>query len=149
MKKSTLLFSFSSFLIWVFLLLCNITTLAQTIPSNLSLKGCREYYIVSVYDQDYLPYTAPTGAATITTPVAADAVNEAKTLNIQGSITTTGVTVYIPVTATGSGTLAAFSTTITIPASMTEDGISRDLSLSWAAQYIPPVLKQLPLLLKR
>ena len=40
----------------------------------------------------------------------------------------------VPVTATGGGTLPAYSTTITIPASMTEDGNSRDLKLSWPAQ---------------
>ena len=105
-----------------------------TIPATITLAQNRTYIVASVYDQDYLPYTAPTGPATTTTPVAAGGGNEAVTVNVQGSITTTGVNVKIPVTATGSGTLPAYSTTISIPASMTEDGISRDLTLSWAAQ---------------
>ena len=104
-----------------------------TIPATITLAQDRVYMIASVYDQDYLPYTAPSGPATTITQ-AANGSNEATTVNVQGSITTTGVNVKIPVTATGSGTLPAYSTTISIPASMTEDGISRDLTLSWAAQ---------------
>ena len=104
-----------------------------TIPATITLAQNRTYIVASVYDQDYLPYTAPSGPATTITQ-AANGSNEATTVNVQGSITTTGVNVKIPVTATGSGTLPAYSTTISIPASMTEDGISRDLTLSWAAQ---------------
>ena len=104
-----------------------------TIPATITLAQDRVYMIASVYDQDYLPYTAPSGPATINTQ-AANGSNEATTVNVQGSITTTGVNVKIPVTATGSNTLPAYSTTITIPSSMTEDGISRDLTLTWAAQ---------------
>ena len=104
-----------------------------SIPSTITLASSSTYIVASVYDQDYLPYTAPVGPAT-TAVQAADGSNETVTLNIQGSITTAGVAVKIPVTATGSGTLAAYSTTITIPAAMTEDGVSRDLTLSWAEQ---------------
>lgn len=104
-----------------------------TIPASITLAQNRTYIVASVYDQDYLPYTAPTGAATTNTQ-AADGSNEAVTVNVQGTITTAGVNIKIPVTATGSNTLPAYSTTITIPASMTEDGNSRDLTLSWAAQ---------------
>ena len=107
---------------------------AITIPTTITLAQNRSYIVASVYDQDYLPYTAPTGPATTTTPVAAGGGNEAVTVNVQGTITTAGVAVKIPVTATGSDTLPAYSTTITIPASMTQDGISRDLTLSWGAQ---------------
>ena len=104
-----------------------------TIPATITLAQNRTYIVASVFDQDYLPYTAPAGPATTSTQVA-DGSNEAVTVNVQGTITTAGVAVKIPVTATGSGTLPAYSTTITVPASMTEDGISRDLTLSWAAQ---------------
>ena len=116
---------------------CSLTrTVASpiTIPGTITLAQNRTYIVASVYDQDYLPYTAPTGPATTTTPVAAGGGNEAVTVNVQGTITTAGVAIKIPVIATGSGTLPAYSTTITIPASMTEDGTSRDLTLSWAAQ---------------
>ena len=104
-----------------------------TIPTSITLAQNRTYIVASVFDQDYLPYTAPTGSATTNTQ-AADGSNETVTVNVQGTITTAGVTIKIPVTATGSGTLPAYSTTITIPASMTEDGIGRDLTLSWPAQ---------------
>ena len=104
-----------------------------TIPATITLAQNRTYIVASVFDQDYLPYTAPTGAATTNTQ-AANGSNEAVTVNVQGSIATAGVAVKIPVTVTGSNTLPAYSTTINIPASLTEDGISRDLTLSWAAQ---------------
>lgn len=104
-----------------------------TIPATITLAQNRTYIVASVFDQDYLPYTAPAGPATTSTQVA-DGSNEAVTVNVQGTITTAGVNIKIPVTATGSNTLPAYSTTITVPASMTEDGISRDLTLSWAAQ---------------
>ena len=107
-------------------------TLTRSVGS-IALAQVGTYFVASAYDQDYLPYTAPVGPATTNTQ-AANGVNEAVTLNVQGSITTTGVAVKIPVTATGSGTLPAYSTTITIPAALTEDGIGRDLTLSWPSQ---------------
>ena len=110
------------------------TNAAYTVPATITLAQNRIYMVASVYDQDYLPYTAPTGAATAATAVAVNGANEAVTINVQGSITTGGVAIKIPVTATGSSTLPAFSQTINIPAGMTEDGIARDVTLSWAAQ---------------
>jgi uncharacterized protein (TIGR02145 family) len=110
------------------------TVAAYTVPATITLAQNKTYMVASVYDQDYLPYTAPTGAATTATAVAVNGANEAITLNIQGSITTGGVAIKIPVIATGSSTLPAFSQTINIPAGMTEDGIARDVTLSWAAQ---------------
>jgi len=104
-----------------------------TIPATITLGQNAKYMVASIYDTDYLPYTKPTAVAA-TGAKAADGTAESTVINVQGSISTTGITVYIPVTATGSGTLAAYSTTITVPAAMTEDGISRDLTLSWAAQ---------------
>jgi hypothetical protein len=103
------------------------------IPATITLAQNLDRFIASVFDQDYLPYTAPTGPATTST-VAADGTNEATAIDIQGSISTSGITVNIPVTATGSGTLPGFSTAISIPAALTEDGVSRDLTLSWAEQ---------------
>ncbi|WP_330444502.1 hypothetical protein [Flavobacterium sp. C4GT6] len=103
------------------------------IPSTITLAQNRTYIVASVYDQDYLPYTFPSGPAT-TAVQAADGSNETVTLNVQGSITTAGISITIPVTATGSGTLPAYSTTISIPSGITEDGVSRDLTLSWSEQ---------------
>jgi uncharacterized protein (TIGR02145 family) len=103
------------------------------IPATITLAQDQDHFVASVYDQDYLPYVTPTGPA-VTTAVAADGSNDSPTIDVQGTITISGVTVHIPVTATGSGTLPAYSSTITIAANLTEDGISRDLTLSWASQ---------------
>jgi hypothetical protein len=103
------------------------------VPATITLAQNRNLLIGSVFDQDYMPYTTPSTAAT-TNIQAADGVNET-TANYQGTVTaTTGVNVTIPVTTTGSGTLPAFSTSVNVPASLTEDGISRDVVLSWSAQ---------------
>ncbi len=104
-----------------------------SIPSTITLGQNAKYIMASVYDQDYLPYTTPTAAASTST-VAADGANESVTVDVQGSITTTGVTITIPVTATANGTLPPYSTTTTIPASATQDGISRQLVLEWGEQ---------------
>lgn len=105
-----------------------------TIPSTITLAQNSLYMVASIYDQDYLPYTAPTGSATTNTPTAADGTNESTLIDVQGVIPSAGVTVRIPVTATGSGTLPAYSTTITVPANLTQDNTSRNLTLSWASQ---------------
>jgi hypothetical protein len=103
------------------------------VPATITLAQNRNLLIGSVYDQDYMPYATPSTAATTSTQ-AADGVNETLA-NYQGTVTaTTGVNVVIPVTATGNGTLPAFSTSVNVPANLTEDGISRTVVLSWAAQ---------------
>lgn len=102
------------------------------IPVTLTLNKGR-YFIASVLDEDYSPFTTPTGPATTDRPVAADGVNE-RLVDLQGVIPTTGLTVHIPATATGSGTVGAWSSTITVPANLTEDGISRQITLSWNSQ---------------
>jgi len=109
------------------------TTLAP-LPANITLSAITSYFVASVNDQDYLPYTAPTVAASLATAQAANGVNEANALNIQGTLTTTGVTLKIPYTVvTASVSLPAFSQTINVPASFTEDGIARDVTFSYPA----------------
>ncbi|MCQ4142620.1 fibrobacter succinogenes major paralogous domain-containing protein [Chryseobacterium sp. EO14] len=108
-------------------------TAAITIPTSITLAQNRIHMIASIFDQDYLPYTTPTAPAS-TNVQAADGSNEAVTINVQGTLTTAGVTVRIPVTATASNTLPAYSTTVNVPANLTEDGVSRDVTLSWASQ---------------
>ncbi len=103
------------------------------IPPTITLAQNRKYIVASVFDRDYLPYTVPSGAAT-TNAQTADSSNEPIVVDVQGTITTTGINLKIPVTATGAGVLPAYSTTISIPANLTEDGISRNLTLSWASQ---------------
>jgi uncharacterized protein (TIGR02145 family) len=108
------------------------TTLAP-LPANITLSAIGPYFLASVYDQDYLPYTAPTVAASLATAQAAGGGNETPALNVQGILTTTGVTLKIPYTVvTASVNLPAFSQTINVPASYTEDGIARDVTFSYS-----------------
>jgi hypothetical protein len=103
------------------------------LPANITLAAISPYFVASVNDQDYLPYTAPTVAASLTAQ-AAGGGNETFTLNIQGILTTTGVTIRIPYTVvTASVNLPAFSQTINVPASFTEDNVARDVTFSYAA----------------
>jgi hypothetical protein len=104
------------------------------LPGNITLSAIGPYFIASVYDQDYLPYTAPTSAASLATAQAADGTNETFILDIQGNLTTTGVTIQIPYTVvTATVSLPAFTQTINVPASLTQDGIARDVTFSYAA----------------
>ena len=103
-------------------------------PSNITLSNVTPYFIASVYDQDYIPYSAPTVAASLTVPVAADGINEAQIIDIQGTLTTTDISINIPYTVvTAPVNLPAFSQTINIPAAYTQDGISRDVVFSYSA----------------
>lgn len=105
-----------------------------SLPANITLSSIGTYFIASVYDQDYLPYSAPTVAASLATAQAADGTPESFTLDVQGSLTTGGVTLKIPYTvSSGTVSLPAFSQTINVPASYTEDGISRDVTFSYGA----------------
>lgn len=103
------------------------------IPPNITLGQNMTYFVASVYDEDYLPYNGPDGAAS-TLPKAAGVPNETLIINMQGTITTSGVTVVIPVTATGDGVLLAYSSTVTVPREKTEDDTSRELKFSWESQ---------------
>ena len=112
---------------------CTLTTTVAALPplpGNITLTAISPYFIASVNDSDYIPYTIPTVVASLATAQAAGGGNEATTINIQGTLTTTGVTPYTVVTATVS--LPAYSSTITIPASYTEDGLSRDITFSYS-----------------
>ncbi len=117
------------------------------IPSNITLAQNSSYMMVSVYDEDYLPYTVPGGLAT-TNIQAADGVDESTPIMVYGIINTIGLTLALPVTASGSGTLPAFNQTITIPSSLTMDGISRNLIFSWPAQAYTSSTKSITATLK-
>ena len=106
------------------------------LPGTVTLAQNSRHWVASVYDNDYLPYTPPTAPASTARPVAADGTADLL-VDVQGSITTTGITVYIPATVTGSGgTVAAWSNTITVPANLTENGIATQVTLSWASQAL-------------
>lgn len=106
------------------------------VPSTVTLAQNSRYWIASVHDNNYLPYTAPTGPAT-TAVVNAGATTQTL-VDIQGTLTTTGTTVYIPATVTGSSVAmpAWSSSIITVPANLTEDGTPTQVQLSWAAQTL-------------
>ena len=109
------------------------TTVAP-FPANITLSPITPYFVVSVNDQNYLPYTGPTVAASLATAQApdGDGVNDSIPLNIQGSLTTIGETIKIPYTVvTDTVSLPAFSQTINIPASFTEDNVARDVTFSY------------------
>jgi hypothetical protein len=108
------------------------------LPGNMTLGPIDPYKIVSAYDQDYFPYTAPLAAASLST-AAADGVNESYTIDVQGTLTTVGVTsISIPYTVLGLPVvLPAFSQTITVPASYTQDGISRAITFSYPGATLP------------
>lgn len=103
-----------------------------TIPSTITLGKDVSYFVASVYDNDYLPYTTPTSLAT-TEALAVDGTLES-VVDIQGTIAVDAIAVSIPVSASSSGTLPAYNYTITVPDNMTQDGVGRDLTLSWEAQ---------------
>jgi hypothetical protein len=105
-----------------------------SLPANITLSAISPYFVASVNDQDYLPYTAPSVAASLTTGQPANGSNETITINTQGTLTTGGVTIRIPYTVvTASVNLSAFSQTINVPTSYTEDGIARDVTLAYSA----------------
>jgi uncharacterized protein (TIGR02145 family) len=104
------------------------------LPPNFTLAQNRIQYIASIFDNNYLPYTIPTGPATTTRPVDADGTTD-QLIDYQGSITEAGIQVQIPIAgASGTGTIGEWTNTISIPAFLTEDGKSRLLQLSWTPQ---------------
>lgn len=108
-----------------------IDSIQGVVPSTITLSE-GVYMIASIYDDNYLPYTAPTGPATWNRPVDANATTD-PLIDVQGTLSTTGVSVLIPVTTTGNGILGGATFTIVIPAAHTEDGQSRTIELSWPA----------------
>jgi hypothetical protein len=107
------------------------TTPPPSLPGNITLASITPYLIASGFDSDYVPYTPATLPASLATTQDVDGVTESGTIDFQGTLTTTGVSIRIPYTASGSVTLPAFSQTITIPATYTEDGISRSIRFSY------------------
>jgi hypothetical protein len=105
------------------------------IPASITIAQNQRYFIASAYDVNYLPYSAPVVAAT-SSSLNPDATNEPTVINVQGTISSSGITIQIPVTVTASATLPAFTQSISIPDSLTEDNIGRDVMLSWNTQSL-------------
>lgn len=102
------------------------------VPNNISLND-GVHYVGSVYDTNYLPFTAPSSPATWN-KLDVNTTSNGE-LNFQGTISTTGIYVQIPITTTGSGMLGASKFTAYVPSEKTEDGIARTLELSWPDTY--------------
>jgi len=103
-----------------------------SIPTTITLKNT-SYVVVSVRDNNYLPYTPPTGPASWGSS-GPGTPGGSPLMEYQGTIPAAGIQIKIPVTATGSGTLPAYSATINIPKNYTEDNKRSTLTLSWSAQ---------------
>lgn len=105
------------------------------LPGTVTLAQNSRYWVASAYDNDYMPYTQPTTPAS-TAVINADGTPDTL-VDVQGTVPTTGITVYIPATVTGSGgTVAAWSSTATIPANLTQNGVATQVTLSWATQNL-------------
>ena len=103
-----------------------------SIPATITLKST-SHFIGSVRDNNYLPYTPPTGPASwgVSGP---GTPGGSPLMDYQGTIPAAGMQIKIPVTVTASGTLPAYSATINIPKNYTEDNKRPTLTLSWSAQ---------------
>ena len=103
-----------------------------------------ERSIVSVYDQDYWPYSGPTTPKAQTTPKHVDGLHSEPLVDIQGKIPATGgIEVYIPIRvapAIGHGTqnIPAFpGTEIPVSPTYIEGGATgQKIKLSWPAQTV-------------
>ena len=103
------------------------------LPAGVSL-GDGGYYIASIYDEDYLPYTHNVGVAAFGahSPQGTKIISSYETIiDIPGKLDTNGVEVVIPVTAaTGTNiTLPSFSIRATIPAEKTQNNKKTDIEL--------------------
>jgi hypothetical protein len=112
------------------------------LPGNITLEEISAYFIASADDTDYLDGTGalPNKTTEAQLPGTADddADNTAETtdIDIEGTLTTTGVTINIPYeVVNATTTLPAFEQTITIPAEYTKTGASAvDVKFSYPEQ---------------
>ena len=113
------------------------------LPTNIQLGQRSDFFVVSVLDNDYLPYnqsTQPTTAETGTSNAdnnTATAPGETL-IDIQGSIPpeANAVVIRIPYTVTGPGSidLPLFSQTVTVPADFTELNVPANITFRIPAQ---------------
>lgn len=124
------------------------------LPSGLKIIG-GQHVIASIYDNDYLPYSASTGVA-IWPGTVADHVGGGTdpVINVPAKITTAGVTVKVLITYTGAGTTtlnAYTSNEIAIDPNGDEDAkgtSTKKLVLSWDEQQVTSDTKYITAKLK-
>lgn len=113
-------------------------------PAGLEL-GDSGYYIASIYDDNYLPYTQNVGPAQfgVSNPDGHDATNpspsypsENVVIDVQGRLDHTGIEVGIPIkSATGTSvTIPAFSVYSKVAAGLTQNNIETEIELHIPAQ---------------
>lgn len=113
------------------------------LPTNIQLGQRSDFFVVSVLDNDYLPYDQDDQPATAGTGTS-NADNNTATepgetlIDIQGSIPpeANAVVIRIPYTVTGSGSinLPLFSQTVTVPADFTELNVPANITFRIPAQ---------------
>jgi uncharacterized protein (TIGR02145 family) len=116
----------------------NVQEGVMPLPGNMKfLFTTFEHYFVGAYDNNYLPYSAPTGAASLTA-VAADGTAD-KIIDVPYIVGNTGLPLKVPYEVTNAAvSLPAYNRTITIPAIYAEDNIPHDITISWPAQTLQP-----------
>ena len=120
---------------------------APTLPSlpGGMVLGDSGYYIASIYDENYLPYTANTGAAQLgaSNPDGHDVSStsnpfpsENTVINVQGVLDNTGIVVGLPIKQyTGTTvTVPAFSVFTKVPARLTQNNSETEIELHIPAQ---------------
>lgn len=125
----------------------------SNIPSGLFLQANSTIYISSVFDNNYFPYTPPITTANTNTNVNPDITPESKTVDYQGLLTTSGITLKIPYLVFGATDLTLDTVTLvkTVDASFTENGINAvdvqfqipEITLSPGSGFITATLKAL------
>lgn len=108
------------------------TTPVYNMPSTIALSS-GTHWLVSVYDNNYLPYSKPSAPATWSSVNITDGRD--LLIDIKTKITTTGIDVYIPVSSvTGSGTLPQYTSIQKILPETNKQKKEVELSLSWEDQ---------------
>lgn len=103
------------------------------LPARVSLENSG-YYIASIYDEDYLPYTKDTGEAAFGfhNPQGTRIVSPYEsTIDVPGKLDTTGIEVGIPVVATYGAniTIPSISIKAIVPAEKTENNRNTEIEL--------------------
>ena len=107
----------------------------QSLPQGVTLTLGQSYFVVSVLDNDYLPYTKPVKPADIGS-YDADGHKDVL-LDYKGSIPAGGVLLYVPYKATASKViLPAYSQRTFIPGELTADGRAAALVLYYNEQEL-------------
>ena len=114
------------------------------LPNNIELPQLRPYFVASINDNDYLDNNGDLPAPTFPAQLPGNGsddqpdspITNETLIDIQGTIPQSGITIKVAYDATAAVTLPAFGQTITVDASNTEDGISRDLTFSYPSQSL-------------